>query len=123
MSRSLSTPETAKMVRKRLKADFPGVKFRVRSDGSAMNISWVDGPTTKMVDAVAGAYSGGGFDGSIDMSYYTTSYLLADGFTMVDGNSGGTENSMGCAPAYKNEIPEGAEEVSPGPKFVFTRRE
>jgi len=51
----LTSAETAKLIRARLKKDFPGVKFSVRS-GDCIWINWVDGPTKKAVDAVTHEY-------------------------------------------------------------------
>lgn len=126
MTRLLSVVETAKLVRAALKKNFPGVKFKVRSDsyagGASIRVRWFNGPTTKEVEAVVGAYKGGGFDGMIDMKYYVTSYLLPDG-SAVFGRSSGTEGSMGSVPGYEYEKPEGAEEVSFGADFIFCERE
>jgi len=51
----LAPAEIAKLIRARLKKDFPGVKFSVRS-GDCVWINWVDGPTKKAVDAVTHEY-------------------------------------------------------------------
>ena len=46
-ARYLTTAETAKLVRERLKAEFPGVRFSVRSQsysgGSSIHVGWLDG--------------------------------------------------------------------------------
>jgi len=83
-TRYISVADTAKEVRKALKAEFPGVKFTVRSDsysgGASIRVGWVDGPTTKAVRAVTGRYEGATFDGMIDLkSYHTTLVVNADG--------------------------------------------
>lgn len=71
-----STTETAALIRLRLKEVFPGVKFGVRSKkysgGSSIRVSWVDGPTTKDVDAVVEFFEGAVFDGMIDLKSYVT---------------------------------------------------
>ena len=125
MTRYIDVAETAKMIRKVLKGKFPNTKFSVRSSryagGSSISISWFDGPTAKDVDAIVKPYESKGFDGMIDMAYYKSSYLLPDG-SVVYGASSGTENSMGTAPAYEAELPEGAVEVSFGSDYVFTTR-
>ena len=74
-----------------------------------------------MVDAVVGMFKGGGFDGSIDMSYSCTAYLCEDG-TVIEGNCSGTVGSGGYIQAYKNEMPAGAREVHFGARFIFTHR-
>lgn len=87
MTKYFSTAETAKLIRKALKEAFPGVKFSVRSDvysgGSSINVRWTDGPTAKMVESVAGTFSGAYFDGSIDYKGYTKAMI--DGETVHFG--------------------------------------
>lgn len=79
MARYLTAAETAKLVRKALKAEFPGQKFSVRSStyagGASIRVSWVDGPTAKAVKAVAGVFAGATFDGMVDLKSYHTSLL------------------------------------------------
>ena len=83
----LSCAETAKLVRTALKKNFPGVKFSVRSSvysgGASIDVSWVLGPTTKEVDAVAGQYASADFDGSIDMETHYDHWLLPDGSAII----------------------------------------
>ena len=47
--------DVAKLIRKELKAAFPGQKFSVRVDryslGSSIDVRWTDGPTIKQVEA------------------------------------------------------------------------
>ena len=70
-TRYLTAAETSKLIRKALKAEFPGIKFSVRSSsyagGSSINVDWIDGPTTKQVKAIVDRYQGSDFDGMIDM--------------------------------------------------------
>lgn len=84
-SEYLSCAETAKLVRAALKAEFPGIKFSVRSStyagGASIHTSWVDGPTGADVDAVQKLYAGATFDGMIDLKSYHTSLLVDE-----DGN-------------------------------------
>jgi hypothetical protein len=67
--------QAASEIKKELKAAFPGFKFSVRSSnfsmGDAVDIDWVDGPTTDMVDDIVGKYQYGHFDGSIDCYEYS----------------------------------------------------
>jgi hypothetical protein len=60
-------------IRIELKAAFPGIKFGVRSDYNSVNINWLDGPTTKEVEAITTKYSGGYFDGMDDSYNYVRS--------------------------------------------------
>ncbi len=56
----MNATETAKLIRKELKAVFPGIKFSVRSKyfsmGSSVNISWTDGATKKEVESVVSKF-------------------------------------------------------------------
>jgi hypothetical protein len=77
--RYLTCAETAKEVRKALKAAFPGIKFSVRSNnysgGASIDVKWFDGPTSKAVDKVANKFAGATFDGMIDLKSYHDSEL------------------------------------------------
>lgn len=70
----IDTAEVAKIVRAELKKHFPAVKFSVHSSryagGSSIDVGWIDGPTVKAVEAVAGDYHGATFDGMIDLKEY-----------------------------------------------------
>ena len=126
MTEYVGTVETAKMIRKVLKAKFPNTKFSVRSEiyagGSSINVKWTDGPTSKEVDRVIKPYEGSGFDGMIDMKYSKQSVQLADG-TVVHGSTSGTEGSMGVVPASNVELPEGAKVVRFCVDYVFSQRD
>lgn len=73
--------DQAKLVRAALKESFPGIKFSVRSDsyagGASIRIRYQDGPSFKLVNAVAQAFAGGYFDGMID--YKGSNYHTLDG--------------------------------------------
>jgi hypothetical protein len=64
-------------IRVELKRAFPGVKFSVRSKvfsgGDSIDVSWVDGPLTRDVEAIAKKYSGGSFNGMEDIYEYSSS--------------------------------------------------
>jgi hypothetical protein len=83
MTKYLGAADTAKVVRKILKAEFPGVKFSVRSEtysmGCSVRVHWEDGPTSKQVDQAVGRLSGSGFDGMIDLKYSISHWLSPDG--------------------------------------------
>ena len=126
MTRYINTADTAKLIRTQLKAKFPGVKFSVKSHvysgGSSIRVEWIDGPTAKLVDAVAHPFQGGGFDGMIDMAYSVTSYLLPDG-SAAFAQTTGTESSGGLVPSGKQFMPvAGAERVHFGVSHIFTHR-
>lgn len=60
----------AKAIRQDLKKAFPSVTFKVTgkafSMGDAVDVRWVDGPTSDDVNALIRKYRYGHFDGSID---------------------------------------------------------
>lgn len=102
MTKYLSVTDTAKLVRTALKAEFPGVKFSVRSDsysgGASIRVCWTDGPFEKDVDKIVNRYQGTDFDGMQDMKICRDATLLA--------------------------APDGTvEAVRFGADFVFTERE
>lgn len=122
----LSCAETAKLVRKALRAEFPGIKFSVRSKtysgGASINVGWIDGPTIKQIDTVTGPYTGGRFDGMIDMAYGVQSWLLPDG-SAAFAHSPGTGGQRGSDPGYDYEKPHpDAELVHFGADFIFSNR-
>lgn len=123
MSEYLSCAETAKLVRAALKKAFPGIKFSVRSHvysgGASINVRWTDGPSSKAVKAMAGAYSGGNFDGMIDMAFSNSSWLMPDGSAALASSPGST-GSMGVYAPYDHKAPApGARKVRFGADFVF----
>lgn len=129
--RTLSVTETAKLIRKVLKREFPDTKFSVRSDryagGASIDVTWTDGPLDREVRPLVLKFAGKGFDGSIDMAYHKTHWLRPDGSVLL-AHTPATEGSHGSVPAQDNldlapVIPEDAEMVSFGADYVFTRRE
>jgi len=122
----LTCAETAKLVRRDLKTNFPKIKFSVRSDtysmGASIRVFWTDGPTQDQVDSVVSVYESSGFDGSIDLAYGKTSFILKSG-EVVHGNSQGSEGSRGSDPTINRDLPPGAEEVSFGANYVTCSRD
>ena len=122
----LFAAETAKLARAALKCAFPGVKFSVRSKtysgGASIDVGWTDGPTTKMVEAVAKQFQGGDFDGMIDLKVGVAHWLLPDGTTAIASNPG-TKDSGGSIPAEREWMPHPeAKLVSFGADHVFCTR-
>jgi len=66
---------TAKMIKKRLLALYPNVKFSVKSDtfsmGNSVDIRWQNGPTRDAVDEITRQYQYGSFDSMNDAYNYT----------------------------------------------------
>ena len=122
----LSCAETAKLVRAALKRGFPGIKFSVRSDvyagGASIDVKWTDGPCGKAVEAIAGQFSGGHFDGMIDMATNHTSWLNPDGTACIATDEG-TGGSRGSRPPTRNWMPDpDAKLVHFGANYVFCTR-
>lgn len=71
---SLSPKESAKVIRKVLRKAFPATAFRVwigrGSMVSSVHISWVDGPTSHLVDGLVMCFQAGHFDGMTDSYNY-----------------------------------------------------
>jgi hypothetical protein len=80
----ISQKDTNTIIRKALKAQFPGVKFRVAgSGGGATDIDWFDGPSDNAVYMFTRQFAGATFDGMIDLE--STRYGTHEGETVVYG--------------------------------------
>lgn len=70
MTTYISTKHISAELKRRLSAQFPGVKFSVRKDtGTAsawISVSWTDGPGTSAVEAVSRPMQGAQFNGMTD---------------------------------------------------------
>ena len=128
--RTVSTAETAKLVRKVLGREFPGAKFSVTSKryagGGSISVRWVDGPLYEEVQPLIQKYEGAGFDGMIDLKYYKTHWLRPNGDVLIEYSSG-TENSTGSVPSINNRdlapvIPADAELVRFSADYVHCQR-
>jgi len=84
---SKNPTEIAKIIRKELKAVFPGQKFSVKTEyfsmGNAVRVSWIDGPTTEMVDSIVMKWQSGRFDGQTDYAYSVKTGAVVDGEIVV----------------------------------------
>ena len=125
----IGVADTARLIRKALKENFPDTKFSVRSEkysgGASINVTYNGsggGPIREDVESITSFFKSSGFDGMIDMAYSKYHYLLPDG-TFINGNSTGTVGSLGYVEGYHNELPEGAVEVRFGSDYVFVRDE
>jgi len=65
---------TAKVIKKRLKALYPSVKFSVTSDvfsmGDSVDIRWTDGPFRETIEVITKPYQNGEFNSMEDMYEY-----------------------------------------------------
>lgn len=122
-SQTLWGKEATTAIRKTLKKRFPNTKFYVNlgSGGGAINIRWIDGASKTEVEAILP--TGKGFDGMIDMQYYTYDWLLPDGTFQPANNGNGTQGSMGSVPAYETAKPHPQAVMVDFPQFIFIDRE
>lgn len=74
MTKYKTTAEVAKIIRKELAANFPGIKFSVRSStysgGSSIRVEYTDGPAYEKVNSLVRKFNGASFDGMIDLKSY-----------------------------------------------------
>lgn len=121
----MTCANTAKLIRRTLAAQFPGVKFSVRSStysgGASIDIAWTDGPNADEVDPHTEIYSGARFDGMIDMAHSVTHWLSRDGGARY-GHSNGTAGQRGTHEAYDHPKQGGEISVRFGADYVFTNR-
>jgi hypothetical protein len=125
-TRYLSCAESAKLLRSELKAEFPGVKFSVRSStyagGASISVEWLDGPTERQVQAVTARYAARDFDGMIDMASGRQHWLTPQGEIHV-AQVQGTEASRGVIASAEFIRPhDDAELVTLGSHYVSTSR-
>lgn len=124
--RYLTCAESAKLLRKALKAEFPGVKFSVRSEtyagGASINVGWLDGPTERQVDGVLYRFRGADFDGMIDLQTYRRHWLTPEGEIYL-ADVEGTLGSRGTiAPEHRIRPHDDAECVRLGSDYVSGHR-
>lgn len=127
-ARYISARETAKLVRRRLRAVFSGVRFTVRAStypgGAALDVVWIEGPDMETVEAVAGRFAGARLDSGLELKVRVLHWLLPDGTATVASNEG-TQASQGVIPPERAWMPHtDAELVHFAPDHVFcTRRD
>lgn len=119
----LSCAETAKLIRKALKAAFPETKFSVRSDsysmGASVYVSWTDGPTSTQVSEITDPYNGAGFDSMIDLKYHKEHWIEPDGTVTLakrEGTTGSVPELIQDPPTAESRL------VSFGADYVLTSR-
>jgi hypothetical protein len=66
MTRYVSAADTAKLIRRDLKAAYPDVKFSVRLHNSSIRVEWTNGPIS--VSEIVDRYEGRTFDAMIDLA-------------------------------------------------------
>lgn len=73
MAKYISLADTAKLVRKSLKEQFPGTKFSVRSNRyGTIRVEWIDGPSETRVSNLVKKFEGATFDSMVDLKSYVT---------------------------------------------------
>lgn len=80
--------DVSRIIRKRLKALFPGTKFSVTtskySGGASVDARWSDGPTYDAVNSAIAHFRGADFDGMIDLQTYRDPSVI-DGYAVSWG--------------------------------------
>lgn len=128
----IDTKDVAKMLRARLKAEFPGYKFKVRTErysgGSSIYVSFgsdfedAEDDNRRRLNAIVRDYGSKEFDGMIDYAYSITHWLHADGYTVSRAYSPGTLHTAGCDPEEDHPNPGGAKLVKLGAGYAFAQR-
>lgn len=103
--------QTAKRVRKALKAEYPGVKFSVRSStysgGASIDVGFTDGPRERDVYLFLQQFAGADFDGMTDMKSYRDDVLFAnpDGtYELIDSGADFVFAQRRISQAWREEI-------------------
>ena len=93
--------KAASAIRTELKANFPGIKFSVRSQnyagGNSIRVEYTDGPKAEAVEEITAKYEMGTFNGMEDIYEYdnTNADLPQVKYLFVDRNaSKATENMI-----------------------------
>ena len=106
----IDTVDVAKIARKSLKQRWPHTKFSVRSSryagGSSIDVSWLDGPTTKAVEAAVGHLEGSDFDGTTDLKSRTGAPYGNDYIFCQRDYSDATMEKMASQLKAKHGIPQ-----------------
>lgn len=98
------TPNASKNLKKELSLAFPSVKFSVRMPHhGSITIYWVNGPTTKQVDAIADKYESGSFDGMTDSYSYDHS-AYGDAVSAVLGRSQYISTSRSLSARFLRDV-------------------
>jgi len=123
-TRYYTVTETAKLIRPVLAKHFPGVKFSVRSQsysgGASINVSWTDGPRSKVVDDFIKGFEGRSFDGMNDLASNQDSWLLPDGSADLAYRP---DSAGGSIPEFVSDAPHpNAQMVHFGANYVFSNR-
>ena len=81
-SKHISTVETAALIRKALRRQFPSVRFSVRSQSGSVDVRWEGGPREDDVRQIAEQFEGGCGDGDYNPRP-VFHYFFPDGHTEV----------------------------------------
>jgi hypothetical protein len=106
----VSLVDQAKLVKAALSDAFPLVKWSVKtqrySGGCSISCRYTGDTDCQGAQRIADAYTGGGFDGSIDMAYSSSDWLMPDG-TVSFASTSGTEGSRGSVRETVKSAPNG----------------
>lgn len=120
--------QTAKRVRKALKAQYPGVKFSVRSStysgGASIDASYTDGPAERGVWTFLQQFAGADFDGMTDMKNYRDDVLFAnpDGtYSVISSGADFVFAHRAISEPWRDEIAREIERVTGKPCDLTNR--
>ena len=106
--KTIDVNECSKLIKRTLKAAFPGVKFSVRLDkysmGHSIDAQWTDGPTGKQVQAILDRFESSGFDSMTDCGYYCGERIWKG--ERVDFNAGYVRGRRDHSPAFMRAVAE-----------------
>jgi hypothetical protein len=110
--------EVASLIRRRLKVEYPGVKFSVKTKQDCVSIYWDEGPQESEIYSATYCYKFGGYDGTVDLPYSTKNWLLPNG-DMYPAECVGT-GPFGIVDSFATDCPApGAIIVKGGPSYIF----
>lgn len=97
-------PNVSRNIKKELSLAFPAVKFSVRMrHHGCVCISWVDGPTSKQVDAITDKYESSNFDGMTDSYSYDRS-AYGEAVAVVLGRSQYVQTSRHLSARFLRDV-------------------
>tara|TARA_R110000824_G_scaffold135553_1_gene298859 strand:- start:14110 stop:14502 length:393 start_codon:yes stop_codon:yes gene_type:complete len=123
---NIKPAQTARMIRKALKAEYSETQFSVTTEsytgGASIDISYTDGPSFDEMREFVAPFKGAGFDSMVDYQYNVDAWLLSDGTVQI-AQVEGTDSMLGSVPTVSNPAPTAdAQLVHFGADYIFHRQ-